>query len=61
MTQTNEQLVAVLLGEHTDKVLALLQAGFFEMKRGSVTAHFDGQGKIRKIEKLIVFDVVDVG
>lgn len=58
---TNEQRVAVLLGEHTDKVLALVQVGFFDMKKGSITVHFDAQGKIRKFDKHIVFDVVDGG
>lgn len=47
----NTQNVAVFLGQHADKVIALIQMGFFEMKSGSITVHFDGTGKMRKYEK----------
>lgn len=51
--------VIIDLTQHEDKLLALIQAGFFDQKNGSVTCHFDQHGKIRKIEKHIVFNVID--
>lgn len=49
------QNIAIFLNTHADKMLALMQSGFFEMKGGSMTVHFDALGKIRKIEKTNVF------
>ena len=40
-----------------DKVLILMQTGIFEMKNGSITIHFDGQGKIRKVERHDIFNI----
>jgi hypothetical protein len=54
----NAKMAAVVVGEHADKILALLQAGFFDMRTGSIEVHFDNEGKIRKINKHIVFNVV---
>jgi hypothetical protein len=59
--ERNDQLGIAMLGANADKVLALIQAGFFDMKNGSLTVHFDIQGKLRKIEKNIVFNVIDAG
>lgn len=59
MNLTTEQQVQILLAQNTDKLLALIQVGFFDMKRGSITAHFDPMGKIQRFDKHIVFDVVN--
>lgn len=53
--------LAVLIGEHADKIAALYQAGFFSMKNGSVECFFDMTGRLRKIDKHISFQVVDAG
>jgi hypothetical protein len=58
MEENKEELVAVMVGKHADKLLTLIQAGFFDMRAGSVTCHFDDTGAIRKIEKNIIFKVV---
>lgn len=50
------QNTAVFLGQHADKVIALIQSGFFEVTNGSVTVHIDHLGVIRKIEKHIVYN-----
>lgn len=47
----------VFLNTHAQKILVLMQAGFFEQRNGSVTAHFDHEGNIRKIEKNNVYKV----
>lgn len=57
MENMEAQNIAVFLGQHADKVLALMQVGFFEMRGGSVTVHFDNNGIIRKIERNNVFNV----
>lgn len=47
----NEQRFLLLLGEHAETVLALVEGGVFGMRNGSVELHFDGEGKIRKVIK----------
>ena len=53
----NPQSIAVFLGEHADKVIVLMQSGFFEMANGSMSFHFDATGKVRKIERHIVTNI----
>lgn len=36
--------------KYHDQFVVLLEKGFFEIKSGSGTAHFDAGGKIRKVE-----------
>lgn len=40
--------------QHQDKFKVLLQAGFFDLRGASGTVHFDGDGRIRKVESLQV-------
>lgn len=47
--------VALILGQNAGKVLALVKAGFFDMKKGSITVHFDDAGTIRKVERNTIF------
>jgi hypothetical protein len=58
MVDQNPNL-AVLVGEHADKILALYQAGFFGMRNGSMTVHFGQDGKIRKFEVHQVINVIE--
>lgn len=53
----NEQRFLLLLGEHADTVIALINGGVFEMKNGSIELHFDGNGRLRKLEKRQTFIV----
>ncbi len=48
--------MAVFLGKHADKVIALIQSGFFDVVNGSVTVHIDHLGTIKKIEKHIIYN-----
>lgn len=50
--------VVVVNDEYLSKIAVLKQAGFFNMATGSFTAHFDAQGKIRKIEKHLTIAVM---
>jgi hypothetical protein len=52
-----DEKTIVFLNVHTQKILVLIQAGFFDQKNGSITAHFDQDGNIRKIEKNNVYRV----
>lgn len=54
--QTTEEL-AVYFATHFSELFILMNAGFFDMRNGSMTVHFDNAGKIRKIEKHNVFTV----
>lgn len=38
--------------QHQDKFKLLFQAGFFDLRGASGTVHFDGDGRIRKVESL---------
>ena len=49
--------IAIFVDQNADKIMVLMQAGFFNMQSGSVTAHFDAQGDIRKIERHNIFNV----
>ena len=51
----NADAIATFLAQNMDKIMALMQTGFFEMKNGSVTVHFGPQNDIRKIERHDVF------
>jgi len=53
----NKQNIAILVSEHTDKILVLVQSGFFTMKNGSFTVHFDAAGNMRKVEKHFVLNI----
>ncbi len=50
--------MAIFIQKHADKILELMQVGFFDMRSGSITVHVDALGKTRKIEKHSVFNVV---
>lgn len=43
--------IAVIMGQHADKVMVLAQLGFFNMVSGSFTVHFNAEGKMKKIER----------
>lgn len=51
--------LAVLVGQHADKIMALAQAGFFEMRNGSIECFFDLNGRLRKIDKHVSFQIID--
>lgn len=51
MDEERAETVAVFLGEHVDKLMVLMQHGFFNIKNGSMTIHFGNDGNIRKIER----------
>lgn len=42
----NEAATFRLFREHQDNIQIMLQAGVFNIRRGSVEMHFDGEGKI---------------
>lgn len=52
---TNTDTVATFLAGQMDKIMTLMQSGFFEMRNGSVTVHFDTSGRVRKVERHDVF------
>lgn len=37
--------------EDMTKIIKIIQAGFLQIRGGSMTVHFDGTGTLRKIEK----------
>lgn len=56
MEQLEVQNMAIFLGQHADKVLALMQVGFFDMRNGSMTVYFGNEGTIKKIERHNILD-----
>jgi hypothetical protein len=51
--------LAVLVGEHAEKILALASAGFFTMRNGSIECFFDKDGRLRKIDSHVSIQVFD--
>ena len=55
MDMLEAQNMAIFLTKHADKVLALINAGFFDLRNGHMIINIDNLGIIRKIEKHIVY------
>ena len=47
----NDQRFLLLLGEHAETVIALIEGDVFGTKNGSVELHFDQDGRLRKVMK----------
>jgi hypothetical protein len=51
MQNEESQVLAVFFAGNIEKLMILMRTGFFEMKNGTITVHFNAEGGIRKIEK----------
>lgn len=45
-----EAQMFVLFMKHYDKIVPLIESGFYEFSNGNMTIHFDHQGVIQKVE-----------